>query len=594
MKKLLFYYLLIFVIFPLFGGQTKLHNEKEIVLDNSPIVNLCEFKSSSHINMHFDGPPPYYWIDVEPQELSGFYYQGLGPSSSQYFIVSGGGLLDYLYIYAPNNYEISIDDGNYISDQPIKLSPDHDFFSISETPIYVRLKDNLPVGTYNDTVSIISGPISEFVTCSGTVYQPEIVVFNPDLTVFYYYEGYGPSDEQSFTVSGNNLASDIIISPPDHYEISTESGEYFNSQNPITLTPVGGYVSFQNIYVRLKQALVEGEYNEDITVISDYAEPCIINCYGAVGPHFDYLADREYTEKGIKFVINNNCNRGSGYIPQFTNPDLIYTDFTFSVDNSIENWTITMWTDADFGAYYQNEEWHIVDNNGGQVVFNISFASGKGIVEIPVILYKPPTLSVQLSAFILNLNSQYGINVMWISQSETGLNGYYVHRGTVDDLSQATIISPLIRASNTSHQQIYLYTDKDIYEPGTYYYWLEAQDYDGYVTYYGSRSLNYEFGNNGTPDIPLVTGIRSIYPNPFNPSATIMYELEQPANVNIEIYNNRGQIVRSFAIGQKEKGRYKLLWDGTDNSGSVCGTGIYFIKMQAGKESFIKKAALIK
>jgi flagellar hook assembly protein FlgD len=73
-----------------------------------------------------------------------------------------------------------------------------------------------------------------------------------------------------------------------------------------------------------------------------------------------------------------------------------------------------------------------------------------------------------------------------------------------------------------------------------------------------------------------------------------MYELEQPANLNIEIYNNRGQMVRSFAMGQKEQGRYKLLWDGTDNSGSACGTGIYFIKMQAGKETFVKKAALVK
>jgi len=73
-----------------------------------------------------------------------------------------------------------------------------------------------------------------------------------------------------------------------------------------------------------------------------------------------------------------------------------------------------------------------------------------------------------------------------------------------------------------------------------------------------------------------------------------MYELEQPANLNIEIYNNRGQIVRSFELGLKEEGRFKLEWDGTDNFGNTCGTGIYFIKMQAGKESFVKKAALVK
>jgi hypothetical protein len=205
------------------------------------------------------------------------------------------------------------------------------------------------------------------------------------------------------------------------------------------------------------------------------------------------------------------------------------------------------------------------------------------------------TLPVELSAFTANINSQGGITLMWATQSETGVNGFYVNRAMVNDLAIAERISPLIPGSNTSHQQVYVYSDKEVYEPGTYYYWLEIQDIDGVVNYYGSRSVTFGGnGNNGTPDIPLVTGIRSIYPNPFNPSATIMYELEQPANLNIEIYNNRGQMVRSFAMGQKEQGRYKLLWDGTDNSGSACGTGIYFIKMQAGKETFVKKAALVK
>ena len=214
----------------------------------------------------------------------------------------------------------------------------------------------------------------------------------------------------------------------------------------------------------------------------------------------------------------------------------------------------------------------------------------------PIVLNEnDATLPVELSAFTANINSQGGITVMWVTQSETGVNGYYVNRATVNNLSEALRISSLIPASNTSQQQVYVYNDNELYEPGTYYYWLEIQDIDGVVSYYGSRSVTFGGnGNNGTPEIPLVTGIRSIYPNPFNPSATIMYELDQPANVNIEIYNNRGQIVRSFNLGQQEKNRYKLLWDGTDNSGSACGTGIYFVKMQAGKETFVKKAALVK
>jgi len=64
--------------------------------------------------------------------------------------------------------------------------------------------------------------------------------------------------------------------------------------------------------------------------------------------------------------------------------------------------------------------------------------------------------------------------------------------------------------------------------------------------------------------------------------------------VKIEIYNIRGQLVRSFESGYKQQGSYKLTWEGEDNNGCLCETGIYCIRMQAGKENYIKKAVLLK
>ena len=96
------------------------------------------------------------------------------------------------------------------------------------------------------------------------------------------------------------------------------------------------------------------------------------------------------------------------------------------------------------------------------------------------------------------------------------------------------------------------------------------------------------------PDIISFNGIRSIYPNPFNPLTTIDYEISMPADVKIEVYNNRGQLVRNFILGYKEQGSYKLTWEGEDNNGCLCSTGIYYIRMQAGKEIYIKKAVLLK
>jgi hypothetical protein len=298
-------------------------------------------------------------------------------------------------------------------------------------------------------------------------------------------------------------------------------------------------------------------------------------------------------ENTICFTLGN-ANNGSGEIPSYNNPNFtLLASFIFELIDS-GPWSIEITTTSPWGAYYLSSQWNAVQNSGGKIIFNNITASKNLILRI-ILGDQDPTLPVELSSFTANINSQGGITVMWATQSETGVNGYYVNRATVNNLSEALRISSLIPASNTSQQQVYVYNDNELYEPGTYYYWLEIQDIDGIVSYYGSRSVTFGGnGNNGTPEIPLVTGIRSIYPNPFNPSATIMYELDQPANVTIEIFNNRGQIVRSFALGKKDTGYYRLVWDGTDNSGSACGTGIYFVKMQAGKETFLKKAALVK
>jgi len=113
-------------------------------------------------------------------------------------------------------------------------------------------------------------------------------------------------------------------------------------------------------------------------------------------------------------------------------------------------------------------------------------------------------------------------------------------------------------------------------------------EYDIFVAKVG------EVNSINLPDIISFNGIRSIYPNPFNPLTTIDYEISMPADVKIEVYNNRGQLVRNFILGYKEQGSYKLTWEGEDNNGCLCSSGIYYIRMQAGKEIYIKKAVLLK
>ena len=208
--------------------------------------------------------------------------------------------------------------------------------------------------------------------------------------------------------------------------------------------------------------------------------------------------------------------------------------------------------------------------------------------------YYEPLNPVELSSFTAAISAQNFINLTWITQTETGVQGFYVLRNTSDDLATALTVSDMVAATNTSQQQSYVFTDREINTDGTYWYWLQNSDLDGTVTFHGPISIEYTTTGGVTPGIPLVTELRAIYPNPFNPRARIPFSLADRTAVNIDIYNTRGQLVRRIPLGEKAAGQHQAEWDGRDDQGRDCGTGVYHIRMTAGTESFFRKAVLMK
>jgi len=83
------------------------------------------------------------------------------------------------------------------------------------------------------------------------------------------------------------------------------------------------------------------------------------------------------------------------------------------------------------------------------------------------------------------------------------------------------------------------------------------------------------------------------YPNPFNPSTTIRFNLKETHPVKVEIFNAKGQLVRELLNEAKTAGEYDVLWNGTDNNGRSVASGIYLYKIQAGQYSNTKKMMLM-
>ncbi|MDD2331653.1 MAG: T9SS type A sorting domain-containing protein [Candidatus Cloacimonetes bacterium] len=206
-----------------------------------------------------------------------------------------------------------------------------------------------------------------------------------------------------------------------------------------------------------------------------------------------------------------------------------------------------------------------------------------------------PTLPVELSSFTAAISNDNKVNIMWTTESETNSLGFQVYRGTESNLEAARLISPLISATNTSQTQSYIFRDGELTQSGTYYYWLESLDLDGQTDFHGPTALDVSLQQgSATPSIPLVEGISSIYPNPFNPSTGIKFCLEKEDNARILIYNARGQIVRTLLDQRMPSGYHRETWDGTNELGQACGSGIYLIRLVVGERSFTSKAVLLK
>ena len=84
-----------------------------------------------------------------------------------------------------------------------------------------------------------------------------------------------------------------------------------------------------------------------------------------------------------------------------------------------------------------------------------------------------------------------------------------------------------------------------------------------------------------------------LYPNPFNPDLNISWEAENMENSNTEIavYNVKGQQIRNWQVNSC---RGCLTWDGKNNTGLSCSTGIYFVRITTGGKTISHKAVLLK
>ncbi len=139
------------------------------------------------------------------------------------------------------------------------------------------------------------------------------------------------------------------------------------------------------------------------------------------------------------------------------------------------------------------------------------------------------------------------------------------------------------------------YSDIDLAE-GVYSYWVTAVYSMGESAISNIIEVEVEDQSDITDiNTPLFkNSLGNNYPNPFNPSTTINFSLQEYAPVKIEIFNLKGQKIKTLIDGVLDSGNHLVIWNGSSDDGLKVSSGFYFYKMQTEDYSSAKEMLLLK
>ena len=134
----------------------------------------------------------------------------------------------------------------------------------------------------------------------------------------------------------------------------------------------------------------------------------------------------------------------------------------------------------------------------------------------------------------------------------------------------------------------------DVVSPGTYQYYATSW-YSDNVESLPCQTITVITNVANEDNIAgVTTRLLGNFPNPFKPHTTISYQVKDNSPVAVDIFNIRGQLVRSFQLGNQSRGAYNLVWDGKDESGRASGNGVYYYRLTAKDHSETRKMLMLK
>jgi flagellar hook assembly protein FlgD len=94
--------------------------------------------------------------------------------------------------------------------------------------------------------------------------------------------------------------------------------------------------------------------------------------------------------------------------------------------------------------------------------------------------------------------------------------------------------------------------------------------------------------------LPTEYALNGNYPNPFNPTTTISYDLPEASSVRLEVYDMMGRRVATLVNADQGAGSYETVWNARNDAGSPVASGVYIYRIQAGSFQAVQQMVLMK
>lgn len=197
-------------------------------------------------------------------------------------------------------------------------------------------------------------------------------------------------------------------------------------------------------------------------------------------------------------------------------------------------------------------------------------------------------LPVQISSFTGTALAANTVRLNWTTMSEVNNYGFFVEKRSDSESGFTEIPNSFIAGHGTTNlPQHYTYTDNTV-SAGRWEFRLRQVDLDGSTHY--TEPIHVDVVTGVSENAPHVFALQQNYPNPFNPETQIRFSVENTGRATMHVYNLIGQEVATLFDGIAEAGR---LYD-VRLSGAKLTSGVYFYKLESGKNSALKKLLLLK